>query len=93
MSADPTVRDLVPGMAIIAGNRLSSAIGRPVQVVMVAIDLCGDANDIAIGAFNLTRENLILALEGVLGAVRNGQCTTQVQVNGEVLAEYEGKPS
>jgi hypothetical protein len=63
-----TVKDLVPGMAIIAGNQLSNSTGRPVQVVMVAIDLCGDANDIAIGAFNLTRENLILALEGVLGA-------------------------
>lgn len=88
-----TVKDLVPGMAAIAGNQLSIATGRPVQVVLVAVDLCGDVDDIAVGAFNLTRENLILALEGVLGAVRNGQCTTQVQVNGEVLAEYEGKPS
>ena len=88
-----TVKDLVPGMAIIAGNQLSKATGRPVQVVLVAVDLCGGVDDIAVGAFNLTRENLILALEGVLGAMHSGQCTTQVQVNGEVLAEYEGKPS
>jgi hypothetical protein len=88
-----TVKDLAPGTACIAGQQLTQATGRPVQVVLIAIDLCAERDDVAVGAFNLPREALILVLEGALGAIRTGNCTTQVQVNGEVLAEYEGKPS
>lgn len=88
-----TVNDLVFGVSSDAARRMSAAIGRPVQTVVIAIDVCGERNNIAVGAHNLPRDVLIAVLEGAFKAMRDGNCTTQVRVDGEVVARYEGKPS
>lgn len=88
-----TVMDLAPEIASIAARHMSSSIGRQVLVVMIALDVLDGHNDIAVGAHNVSREGLIDTLEGLLGALRSGECVTQVRVNGEAVAQHEGKPS
>ncbi len=89
----PGLADILPDLSTQLGQSLCAKTGRDIRLVSIALDASSGDIDLAVGAFNIDQELLLMMLAATLGQIQAGNAVTSVRIYGEEVARYEGKPS